>query len=228
MQIRAAFETKTFNFQRSNMPLLLLIRHGENDYSKKGRLAGRLPGVHLNKRGQKQAEELAEALAEVPLKAVYSSPLERAMETAEPIAKARKLHVIREPGLIEANVGQWEGKSVRRLALSKYWRIVQRAPSRAGHPGGETFLQTQTRIVSTLDAICAKYKPRDIIACVFHSDPIKLAIAHYIGLPLDHFQRLGCDTGSVTALVIHESGAYLMKLNQRPPFDFLSQPKKKK
>lgn len=202
------------------MPLILLIRHGENDYSKKGRLAGRLPDVHLNERGQKQAEELGQALAEVPLKAIYSSPLERAMETAEPIAKARKLSIIQEPGLLESNVGKWQGQSIRRLALTRYWRIVQRAPSRAGHPGGETFLQTQTRIASTLDAICAKYKPRDIIAFVFHSDPIKLAIAHYIGLPLDHFQRLTCDPASVTMLAVGEAGAQLIWLNRRPPLSF--------
>jgi probable phosphoglycerate mutase len=210
------------------MPLLLLIRHGENDYTKKGKLAGRLPDIHLNERGQKQAEELGKALAEVPIKAIYSSPLERAMETAAPIAAAHELKVIEQPGLLESNVGKWQGQSIRRLALTKYWRIIQHAPSRAGHPGGETFIQTQTRIASTLDAICTKYKPRDIVVCVFHSDPIKLAVAHYLGMPLDHFQRLGCDTGSVAMLYVGESSASLMKLNQRPPFDFLSQSKKKK
>ncbi len=203
------------------MPILLLIRHGENDYSKKGRFAGRLPDIHLNERGQKQAEELGRALAETPLKAIYSSPLERAMETATPIAQARKLNIIQEPGLLESNVGKWQGQSIRKLALTKYWKIVQHAPSRASHPGGESFLQTQTRITSALDAICAKYKPRDIIACVFHSDPIKLAVAHYLGLPLDHFQRLACDTGSVTMLAVGEMGAQLIRLNQRPPFNFL-------
>lgn len=202
------------------MPLLLLIRHGENDYSKKGRLAGRLPGVHLNERGRKQAEELAAALAHVPIKAVYASPLERATETAEPISKALTQRVKIDAGLLEADVGDWQGKSVRRLALTRYWRIIQRAPSRAGHPGGESFMQVQTRIVAALDGICAKYKPRDIVACVFHSDPIKLAVAHYIGLPLDQFQRLGCDTGSATLLAVSDSGAYLMWMNRRPPMLF--------
>ena len=150
------------------------------------------------------------------------------METAAPIAKARGLMIIQEPGLLETDVGQWQGKSVRRLALTRYWRIVQGAPSRAGHPGGETFQQVQTRVVLALDAICRQFKPREVVACVFHADPIKLAVAHYLGLPLDHFQRLGCDTGSVTALYISESNANLMKLNQRPPFEFLSQPKRKK
>lgn len=206
------------------MPLLLLIRHGENDYTKTGRFAGRTPGVHLNEKGQSQAQALGEAFKDVPLKALYASPLERAMETATPIASARKLEIIPTPGLLESDVGKWQGQSVRRVALSKVWKIVQNAPSRAGHPGGETFQQVQTRIATTLNEICAKYKPRDIVACVFHADPIKLAVAYYLGLPLDNFQRLACDTGSVTALHITDMGAYLLKFNQRPPFDFL--PKK--
>ena len=78
------------------------------------------------------------------------------MQTAEPIGKARGLSVIQVPDLLESNVGDWQGKSVGRLALTKYWKIIQNAPSRAGHPGGESFIQTQTRIVSALDAICAK------------------------------------------------------------------------
>ena len=209
------------------MPLLMLIRHGENDYSKTGRLAGRLPGVNLNERGRKQAEELAKALSQAPLAAIYSSPLERAMQTAEPVAKARGLKVIQAPGLMEANVGEWQGKSVRRLALSKYWRIVQNAPSRARHPGGESFAEVQIRIVTTLENICAKHRDRDLIACVFHSDPIKLAVAYFIGMPLDHFQRLACDTGSVTLLGISSSNAHLVWLNRRPPFEFPG-PRKRK
>lgn len=209
------------------MPILLLIRHGENDYTKKHKLAGHLPGVHLNERGQKQAQALAEALKDVPLKAIYSSPLERAMETAAPIATARQLEVQVEAGLIETNVGKWQGRSLAALRLTKQWKVVQHSPSRAQFPEGETFYECQARIATALDGITRKHKPQDIIACVFHADPIKLAVAHYIGLPLDQFQRLGCDTGSVAALLISDMGASLIKLNQRPPFDFLQQPKKK-
>ena len=202
------------------MPSVLLIRHGENDYSKRGVLAGRRPGVHLNEAGRTQAKELAAGLGRLPIKAVYSSPLERAIETAEPLAKELGIRVIREPGLIETNVGSWEGKSVRRLALSKYWRIVQHSPSRAGHPGGESFIGTQLRIVSALEAICSRHKPRDLIACVLHSDPIKLAVAHYLGLPIDNFQRLGCDPASVTMLAISPSSARLIWSNRQPPFAY--------
>lgn len=210
------------------MPLLLLIRHGENEYVKTGKMAGRLPGVHLNEKGQKQAQALGEALKDVPIKAIYSSPLERAVETAKPIANARKLEVQIEADLLESDIGKWQGKSYKVLRLIKVWNIVEHAPSRFRFPEGESFPEMQTRVVSALERIIQKHKrPNEIVAVVFHADPIKLAVSHFLGLPLDHFQRLGCDTGSVTVLNVGEMGATLIKLNQRPPFEFLSQPKKK-
>jgi len=210
------------------MPLLLLIRHGENDYVKTGKMAGRIPGVHLNEKGQKQAQALGEALKDIPLKAVYSSPLERAMETAQPIAESHKLTILQEPDLMDTDIGKWQGKSVKMLRLTKVWKIVQSAPSRFRFPEGESFPEAQTRYVNTLERIIKKYnKPQDIVAVIFHADPIKLAVAHFLGMPLDHFQRLGCDTGSLTALHVSEANANLIKLNQRPPFDFLSREKKK-
>lgn len=204
------------------MPILLLIRHGENEYVKTGKLAGRLPGVHLNEKGQKQAAALGEALKDVPLKAIYSSPLERAMETAAPIADSHKLVIQQEPDLMDTNIGKWQGKSWKLLALKKEWKIVQNAPSRFRFPEGESFPECQLRIANVLERVIKKHnKPQDIIAVVFHADPIKLAVAHFLGMPLDHFQRLGCDTGSLTAIHAREAGANLVKLNQRPPFEFL-------
>ncbi len=203
------------------MPTLLLIRHGENDFVKTHKMAGRLAGVHLNQNGQKQAGALAETLKSIPLRAVVSSPLERALETAHPIAQARKLEILQEPDLIDVNIGQWQGKSWRRLALTKDWKIVQNAPSRFRFPGGESFTEAQARCVSAIERIVQKYKkPKDTIAVIFHADPIKLVVAHFLGMPLDHFQRLGCDTGSATILHVSEAQAYLVKMNQRPPLDF--------
>ena len=210
------------------MPLLLLIRHGENEYVKTGRMAGRLPGIHLNQRGQDQARALGEALKDVPIKAVYSSPLERAMETADPIASAHKLQIIQESGLLESDIGKWQGKSLKALRLTKLWKVVQNSPSRFRFPEGESFPEMQTRIAAALERIIQRHnKPQDIVAVVFHSDPIKLAVSHFLGMPLDNFQRLSCDTGSLTALHVSESGANLVKLNQRPPFEFLKKGDKK-
>jgi probable phosphomutase (TIGR03848 family) len=210
------------------MPLLLLIRHGENDYVKTGKLAGRLPGVHLNQHGQDQARALGEALKDVAIKAIYSSPLERAMETASPIASARRLEIIPNAGLLEVDVGKWQGKPLKALRLLKVWKIVQQSPSRFRFPEGESFAEMQARIAAALEQIIQKHnKPQEIVAVVCHADPIKLAVAHFLGMPLDHFQRLGCDTASLTAMFVNQTGAQLLKLNVRPPFEFLPRDKKK-
>lgn len=208
------------------MPLLQLIRHGENDFVKTSKMAGRIPGIHLNEKGRKQAEALGEALKDFPITAIYSSPLERAMETAQPIAHAHNLEILQEPDLMDTNIGKWEGRSWKVLRLTKAWKIVQNAPSRFRFPEGESFAEAQLRYANVLERIVKKHnKPKDIVAVVFHADPIKLAVSHFLGLPLDHFQRLSCNTGSLTMLHVSEAGANLITLNQRPPFDFV--PKKK-
>lgn len=202
------------------MPLLLLIRHGENDFTKKHKFAGHLPGVHLNERGQEQARQLGEALMDVPITAIYSSPLERAMETAAPIASAHGLEIHTMEGLIETRIGKWQGRSHGSVSGTRAWKLVQSFPSRFRFPDGESILECQTRVVTALESIIQGKKSSTLIACVFHADPIKLAVAYYLGIPIDNFQRLGCDTGSLTALNFHDSGIHLFKLNQRPPFDF--------
>jgi probable phosphoglycerate mutase len=210
------------------MPILLLIRHGENDYTRQGRMAGHIRGVHLNERGAEQARQLAESLRGAPVRAIHASPLERAMETARPIADALGLEIQREKGLLETNIGDWQGRTIRSLAVKRQWKIVREFASRARFPNGESFYECQARVVGALDGICATYKPRDLVAVVFHADPIRLAVAHYLGLPLDHFQRLACDTGSVTLMMIGENNAHLIWLNRRPPFELKGPEKKKK
>ena len=195
------------------MPTVLLIRHGENDYSHRQKLAGRLPGVHLNEKGKKQVMELARALEPLPLKAVYSSPLERAMETAEMIAEVHKLKVVRRPGLIETNQPRWQGRSVKQLRRTKEWRVLQTTPSRFRFPGGESIAQQQLRQVDELEALCERHKERDFFACVGHADPFKLLVAYYIGLTLDNFQRLTLNTASVSMLAINKRGVKLLRLN---------------
>ncbi|MEX2161148.1 MAG: histidine phosphatase family protein [Anaerolineales bacterium] len=198
------------------MPTVLLIRHGENEYTRTQRLAGRLPNAHLNERGLAQAAALADVLRGLPLKAIYSSPLERAMETAQPIAKAHGLRVQKRPGLIETDLGSWQGQSIRKLQRNKEWKLLQEHPSRFRFPGGEWMAEQQGRLVSEIESICATHNPKDLIACVGHADPIKLIIAHYIGMPLDLFQRLGIDTASVSTLVLDKGRAKLTNLNLKP------------
>lgn len=199
------------------MTTVLLIRHGENDFVKKQRLAGRLPGVHLNARGQAQAAALAKALKDVKLAAVYSSPLDRAVETAKPLAASRGLKVIKRSGLIETQLGDWEGKSIKALQRDKRWRLLQESPAHFRFPGGESMLEQQARLISEVQALCEQHKPKDIIACVLHADPIKLIIAHYAGMPLDQFQRLSVATASVSTLRIEPGRAILERLNWVAP-----------
>ncbi len=199
------------------MPVILLIRHGENEYVKKGRLAGRKPGVHLNERGDLQAHALADSLANLPIKAVYSSPLDRTMETATPLAKKLKLEVVPREGLLEVDYGTWQDKTLKQLARRKLWKTVQSAPSHACFPEGESFGQAQLRIANELTALCEMHKPKDLIACVGHSDMIKLAVAYFLGLPLDLFQRLVVQPASVSTLQISPNkGARLINLNHVP------------
>jgi probable phosphomutase (TIGR03848 family) len=198
------------------MATLLLIRHGENEYTRTGKLAGWTKGVSLNDAGRQQAESLAERLKGAPIKHVYSSPLERARETAAPLARALRLPVKVHPGLGEIRYGRWTGRSLKVLARTKLWRVVQMAPSAMQFPGGESMRAAQLRIVDALDEI-ARAHPKDVTAVVFHSDPIKLAVAYYLGMPLDLFQRIMISTASVTVVRVGQGPPSLVKLNDTGP-----------
>ena len=195
------------------MPTILLIRHGENEYVAKGRLAGRLPGVHLNENGVRQAESLVSALSKSPIKAVYASPLERCMQTAQPLADHLNMEIIPRDGLLEIDFGDWQGKTLKQLRRRKLWKVVQGNPARMQFPGGESFVNAQNRIVVELETLAKMHSPTDIIACFSHSDLIRLAMAHYIGTSLDLFQRIAVAPASISTLVLGEFGARVINLN---------------
>jgi probable phosphomutase (TIGR03848 family) len=205
------------------MALIFLIRHGENEYTRTGKLAGHTPGVSLNAAGQKQAQALVERLKPVAIQQIYSSPLERARETAAPLAEARGLEIQIREGLGEVGYGEWTGKSLKRLARTKLWRVVQSLPSAMQFPGGETMRAAQMRLVDTLDQI-AREHPKDVSAVFCHSDPIKLAVAFYLGMPLDLFQRLQVSTCSITVLRLGAGAPGLVKLNDTGPFEARQRP----
>jgi probable phosphoglycerate mutase len=196
------------------MPTVLLIRHAENEYVRKGRLAGRLPGVRLNERGREQSDQLAEALKQTRIKAVYSSPLDRTMETAAPIAAAHNLEIVERPGLIELDFGDWQDKTLKSLRRRKLWKTVQSRPSLMRFPNGETFSEAQVRAAAEIDALVRQHKPKDLIACVSHSDLIKLAMAYYLGLSLDLFQRIMIAPASISTLFFGEGHVQVVNMNQ--------------
>ncbi len=202
------------------MPIIVLIRHGENEYTRTGKLAGWLKGVHLNEHGQKQAEAIAQRLSQAPIIAVYSSPLERARETAAPLAKAKGLRVKIVDDLGEVRYGEWTGQSLKRLARTQLWRVVQQQPSQMEFPGGETFRAVQSRAVEAVEHISREHaKRKGLVACVSHGDVIKLIVAHYLGMPLDLFQRLAVSTASITTLRLGRGQPALVKLNDTGPFE---------
>ncbi|HSV86633.1 MAG TPA: histidine phosphatase family protein, partial [Levilinea sp.] len=163
--------------------------------------------------GMQQAEAVANALGDAPITAVYSSPMERAVQTAEPLAARLSLPVHIHPGLIEIDPGDWQGKSIKQLTRTKLWKIVQHKPSEFCFPGGETFVNAQQRVVAALEEIKAGSGEKDMIACFSHSDTIKLAVSHYLAMPLDAFQRINIETASITALALGEGSPFLINAN---------------
>jgi probable phosphomutase (TIGR03848 family) len=186
------------------MTTIYLIRHGENDFiGKAHKLAGWLPNIHLNERGRLQAKTLADLFEGIRIKAIYASPLERTMETAEPIAKAKGLRVESRQALGEIGYGRWEGQSLKALTRRKLWPVIQNTPSLARFPEGESFVEAQDRVVAEIESLRAIHKSsKAAFLCVSHADVIKLIIAHYIGLPLDLFQRIVVMPASISILQI--------------------------
>lgn len=194
------------------MTQLLLIRHGENEFTRTGKLAGWTPGVHLNAAGQKQAVAIARRLSAAPLAAIYSSPLDRARETAAPLAEAKKLPVKICDGVGEVRYGQWTGKSLKVLARTKLWTVVQQHPAVMRFPEGETLRAVQARAIDALEDLRQQH-PKALIAVFSHGDVIKLVVAHYLGLSLDLFQRIAVNTASITAVRFSAGQPVLVKLN---------------
>jgi probable phosphoglycerate mutase len=194
------------------MTSILLIRHGENDFVGK-RLAGHLPGVHLNEKGRKQAELVAGALKDAPIKAIYSSPLERAVETAEPLAAALNLPVTIHPGLTELDFGTWQGKTMRQMHRMKAWKTVMEKASEMRFPQGESYSEVQARMVKTIEEIKSTREKNDLVACFSHCDSIRLLLAHYLDMPLDEFHRLNIDTASISLLYVGEGRPSIQIMN---------------
>ena len=183
-------------------------------------LTGRAPGVDLSDRGREQAAALGERLAGLPVAVVYASPIERTMQTAAAVAQHHGLEVRELPGVLEADYGEWTGGTIAELAKTDLWRTVQRAPSRARFPSGESLAEMQTRMVSALEAVVADH-PGELVVVVSHADPIKAAIAHYTGMHLDLFQRIVVSPASVTVFELSPYGAAMVKCNDTGSLDEL-------
>ena len=191
---------------------VLLVRHGQTPTTGKV-LPGRAKGLHLADEGIRQADIAAARIGELSrIDAVYSSPLERAKETAAPIAKACGLRTRVARGLFECDFGEWTGAKLSSLMKLPEWQTVQRAPSTFRFPGGESFTEMQARMVTTLDTLRAAH-PGGTIVCVSHADTIKAAVAHALGTHIDLFQRIVISPASVTAISWTAFGPIVLAVN---------------
>lgn len=203
--------------------LVLLIRHATAEY-KPGRLYGWTPGVHLSAQGRDEAKMLAGRLEGVRLKALYSSPLERCVETAEAIAGGRRLDVKIVEKLGEVRYGSWQGRTYRSLVKTPLWRTVQLVPSQATFPGGESLLELQRRGVEAIEDIRRAHR-RGVVAAVSHADMIKAILAHYLGLHLDLFQRINVEPASVSAIALGNGFPRVLRIGDTGNYESLNPPR---
>ncbi|WP_405359341.1 MSMEG_4193 family putative phosphomutase [Kitasatospora sp. NBC_00085] len=188
------------------MPTLLLVRHGRSTANTAGILAGWTPGVDLDDTGRAQAAALAGRLAGIPLAQAVSSPLERCRQTLEPLLAARpELGAPTEDERLgECHYGDWTGRPLAELAKEPLWRTVQDHAAAAAFPGGESLRELSHRTVSAVrewnEKIAAEHGENAVWIACSHGDVIKAVVADALGLHLDHFQRIGVDPCSVTAI----------------------------
>lgn len=209
------------------MTIILLIRHASNDFIKEGRLAGRTPGVHLNAQGQREADDMARRTAHLPIEAIYSSPLERAIDTANALANCHHLPVQIVDGLLEGHAGDWTGKKLSELNTTDTWKLIQTKPIGVKLPGGESIDEVQLRMVAAIEEIRLRH-PDGIVAIVSHADPLKSVVAHYLNWDLNNFQRIAINPASVTVLSVDDKGAALLRSNDTGPLPKFEKPKPEK
>jgi len=201
------------------MATVILVRHGRTSANADGVLAGRSAGVRLDERGTGQAEAIAARLAAVPLSGLVTSPLARCRQTASAIAagQATPPEVVVDAGLAECDYGAWTGRPLKALAREKLWRLVQRQPSAATFPEGESlgemFARATTAVRRRDAALTAEHGPGALWVAVSHGDVIKAVLADALGMHLDAFQRIVVDPGSVSIVRHTAERPYVLAMN---------------
>ena len=207
------------------MTLLALVRHAVTDMTGK-RLYGRSEGVVLSRDGRRQAADLAERMKALPLDALYSSPLDRCMETARAISEATGVAVEQVEGVLEIDYGEWTGRPFTSLRKTKLWRDFHGAtPSAPRFPGGETLAEAQRRAVTAIDSLIQQH-PKETIAVVTHGDVVALVLAHYAGIHIDLFQRLEVAPASVTAVSVGAGAPRIRRVNDTGTLADLAPPRR--
>lgn len=192
--------------------IVYLVRHGETDAMSRG-LYGRAPGIALSEAGKLQANRLAEHLKNQSILAIYSSPLERTMETALALANLKGLSVQPAPAFIEVDQGDWTGLSWKEVHKDPTWAHYSTYRSGTSCPNGEMAIDVQARAVRALDRLLHQHEEQHI-AIVTHADVIRAVICYYSGVPLDLSLRLEISTGSLSVLELRQDGARIVELNR--------------
>lgn len=193
------------------MTTFLLIRHAHTPLVGLG-LAGRLPGHSLSDEGRAQAQQLAYRLASVKLDAIYASPLERALETAQPFAESRQLTLQLLEGFNEIDFGAWAGRTFDSLQDDVAWQQWNAFRSFSQPSDGEMMMLAQARAVHAL--YCLHQRHHDgVIAIVSHADILKAVLAYFLGMPVDLFRRLEIDLASVSVVRIDDEDVRVLCLN---------------
>jgi probable phosphomutase (TIGR03848 family) len=196
-----------------DMTTFLLIRHALCDPVGRS-IAGRQPGIRLNRAGREQADGLAARLQSVPLHGIYTSPLERAVETGEAIAAAKGMQAQIAEAWNEIDFGEWTGRAISDLDELPEWRRFNRFRSNSTIPGGENMAEVLGRVLPELERLRRLHPdPAACVAVVSHGDVLRSLIAHVLGIPLDLFQRLEISPASVSVLELTDDGGRVLLLN---------------
>ena len=184
----------------------VLVRHGETEYNRQGRWQGAGSDPPLNDRGRQQARAVDAALAEVPFDALYSSDLDRALETARILGASRGLKPRVLEGLREMSHGAWEGKTFPEILdtwADEYQRF-ESDPRNVRRPEGDSYSDLAARVWPLLDRLADRHRGKRALV-VTHGGPIRLVLSDLTGTPLTERDRLGVDNG--TWFVVEKAGA---------------------
>ena len=191
-----------------------LVRHAAHD-NVGGFLAGRTPGIRLGPAGRAQAGRVARRIARETVDAIYASPRERTQETAQAIGTALGLSVETSEALDEIDFGVWSGRTFDALSEDWHWRRWNAARALTRTPNGEAMRDAQRRILDLMDDLVAAGAGHVVL--VTHADPIKSALAYYLGLPLGNLAAFDIAPGSLSTIERGDWNARVLLMNEVPP-----------
>ncbi len=189
------------------MTRVILVRHGQTEWNRVERFRGRVD-LALNQTGLAQARALAERLADWPIAAIYSSPLRRAVQTAQPVAERLGLTVQLLPGIVDINYGDWQAKTPAQVAEAypDLYRRWLEEPHLVRFPNGESLDEVRDRAMAALREVVARHDGQAILL-VAHQVVNRVLVCAMLGLDNSHFWRIRQDNGCINVFD-HQDGLF--------------------